>query len=37
MGGRARGFAINPKVVDRYRDRHAVFGAKSGPFGTPPI
>lgn len=24
-------YAINPKAVDRYRDRHAVSGAKSDP------
>lgn len=24
-------FAVNPKAVDRYRDRHAVSGAKSDP------
>jgi len=26
-----RVFAVNPKAVDRYRDRHAVSGAKSDP------
>jgi transposase len=29
--GGHRVYAINPKAVDRYRDRHAVSGAKSDP------
>src|SRR5512145_254110 len=30
-GAGFRVFAINPKAVDRYRDRHRVSGAKSDP------
>src|SRR3954447_3050966 len=33
--GRSPVFAINPKAVDRYRDRYAVSGAKSDPGDAP--
>jgi len=31
LGAGHRVYAVNPKAVDRYRDRHAVSGAKSDP------
>lgn len=31
LGSGHRVYAVNPKAVDRYRDRHAVSGAKSDP------